>query len=40
VTEVLKDGITGFIDADIQTLADRVRDLARIDRRACRQWVE
>jgi glycosyltransferase involved in cell wall biosynthesis len=40
VPEVLKDGVTGFIEADLERLARRVRDLGSIDRYACRQWVE
>jgi glycosyltransferase involved in cell wall biosynthesis len=38
--EVLADGVTGFVNADVEELARRVKDLARIDRRQCRQWVE
>jgi glycosyltransferase involved in cell wall biosynthesis len=39
-SEVLKDGVTGYIHLDIQELARRVRDLESIDRAGCRQWVE
>lgn len=40
VPEVLQDGVTGYVDADVERLADRVLDIPRIDRRACRQSVE
>jgi glycosyltransferase involved in cell wall biosynthesis len=40
VPEVLRDGVTGFVDESVERLADRVKDLGRIDRRACRRWVE
>lgn len=40
VPEVLRDGVTGFIDANIERLAERVHDLGSIDRRVCRNWVE
>ncbi|MEK6705512.1 MAG: glycosyltransferase family 4 protein [Bdellovibrionota bacterium] len=40
VPELLVDGVTGFSDLDIHGLAARVGDVARIDRRRCRLWVE
>jgi glycosyltransferase involved in cell wall biosynthesis len=40
VPEVLRDGVTGFVDADVARLADRVKDLGKIDRARCRRWVE
>jgi glycosyltransferase involved in cell wall biosynthesis len=40
VPEVLRDGVTGFVDADPLRLAARVRDLPTIDRGRCRRWVE
>jgi glycosyltransferase involved in cell wall biosynthesis len=40
VPELLRDGVTGFIDAGVDTLARRVQSLDRIDRRGCRRWVE
>jgi glycosyltransferase involved in cell wall biosynthesis len=40
VMEVLSDGVTGFIDADIQRLAQKVKDLPLIDRKGCRKWAE
>ncbi len=40
VPEVLRSGLTGFVDADIRELAQRVRDLDRISRARCRSWVE
>jgi glycosyltransferase involved in cell wall biosynthesis len=38
--ELLADGITGFCHADVRELARRVPDLAGLDRRRCRSWVE
>jgi glycosyltransferase involved in cell wall biosynthesis len=40
VPELLQNGITGFIDADIRVLAKRIRDLSKISRYRCRQWAE
>jgi glycosyltransferase involved in cell wall biosynthesis len=40
VPEILMDGVTGFCDLDIKTLARRVVDISSLDRRACRKWVE
>jgi glycosyltransferase involved in cell wall biosynthesis len=40
IPEILKDGETGFISKDISVLASRTRDLAKIDRRKCRRWVQ
>ncbi len=40
VPEVLRSGLTGFVDPDIRELANRVRDLDRISRARCRSWVE
>jgi glycosyltransferase involved in cell wall biosynthesis len=38
--EVLKDGVTGYSSMDIRELGHRVSDLASLDRKACREWVE
>lgn len=40
VSEVLVDGLTGFVNGDVDRLAERVRDIPSIDRKACRQHVE
>jgi glycosyltransferase involved in cell wall biosynthesis len=40
VPEILRDGTTGFLEMDISRLADRVKDLDRIDRIGCRRWVK
>jgi glycosyltransferase involved in cell wall biosynthesis len=40
VPEILCDGITGYSDPDIRVLASRVKDLAKLNRRKCREWVE
>ncbi|MGK5084284.1 glycosyltransferase family 4 protein [Bdellovibrionota bacterium FG-1] len=40
VNEVLKDGVTGFVSADIGELAKRVSTLSSWDRAGCRRWVE
>ncbi len=40
VSEVLKDGVTGFVHADINVLAARLREIENIDRVECRRWVE
>jgi glycosyltransferase involved in cell wall biosynthesis len=40
VPEILKDGVTGFVDSDVRVLASKVKDLPGISRRNCRQWVE
>ena len=38
--EILRDGVTGFLDLDIRQLARRVADLPSIDRLGCRRWAE
>jgi glycosyltransferase involved in cell wall biosynthesis len=38
--EVLRDGVTGFVHADVRELAKRIRDIPKISRRKCREWVE
>ncbi len=40
VPEILQDGITGYVDKDIQKLASRVKDIIKIDRNHCREWVK
>lgn len=40
VPELMQNGVTGFVDLSIANLASRVRDLPKIDRRRCREWVE
>jgi len=39
IPEILEDQVTGFIDNDISVLAQRVRDIPKISRKACREWV-
>jgi glycosyltransferase involved in cell wall biosynthesis len=39
VPEVLRDGVTGFVETDVDLLARRTLDLASLSRAACRQWV-
>lgn len=40
IPEILRDGITGYIDESIEVLAKRVQDLDQISRQDCRDWVE
>ena len=40
MSEILIDGLTGFLHHDVNVLADRVKDISQIDRRFCREWVE
>ncbi|MEO5971103.1 MAG: glycosyltransferase family 4 protein [Bdellovibrionia bacterium] len=40
VPELLKDGITGYCDMNIEVLADKVKNISAIDRKGCRAWVE
>ena len=40
VPEILKNGVTGFIDPSIACLSAQVANLHKIDRAKCRQWVE
>ncbi|MCM2324805.1 MAG: glycosyltransferase, partial [Oligoflexia bacterium] len=40
VTELLRDGVTGFLHSDIAELARRVHDVTSLDRNVCRKWVE
>jgi glycosyltransferase involved in cell wall biosynthesis len=37
VPEILTDGVTGFIDSDVQVLAQRALDLPSLDRLKCRE---
>jgi glycosyltransferase involved in cell wall biosynthesis len=38
--EILRDGITGYFNPDLNYLARRARELSSLDRRKCREWVE
>jgi glycosyltransferase involved in cell wall biosynthesis len=38
--ELLKDGVTGYSDLNIINLAKRVKDIEKISRKKCREWVE
>lgn len=40
IPEVIKDGVTGYIENSIDKLIERVKDIPLIDRKACRTWVE
>lgn len=40
IPEIVVDGITGFLCDDVDAAVARVRDLSRLDRRACRTHVE
>jgi glycosyltransferase involved in cell wall biosynthesis len=40
VPEILQDGVTGYVNSDIDVLIERVQDLEKFDRKKCRQWVE
>jgi glycosyltransferase involved in cell wall biosynthesis len=38
--EIVEHGLTGYLSEDPRSLADAVRDLANLDRGACRAAVE
>lgn len=40
IPEVVADGVTGFVVDSIEQMADAVREVTRIDARACRRHVE
>lgn len=40
VPEILKDGVTGYVDLNVDRLAARAKDLESINRITCRQWVQ
>jgi glycosyltransferase involved in cell wall biosynthesis len=40
VNEILSDAVTGFIESDLDRLAQKVKDIPSIDRKGCRKWVE
>jgi glycosyltransferase involved in cell wall biosynthesis len=40
IPEITQDGLTGFSDLSVANLARKARDITRISRRACRQWVQ
>jgi glycosyltransferase involved in cell wall biosynthesis len=40
IPELLKHGVTGFLDYSVEGLANRVKDISTISRKVCRRWVE
>ncbi|OGH98763.1 MAG: glycosyl transferase [Candidatus Melainabacteria bacterium GWF2_32_7] len=40
IPEVVKNGVTGYIENDIDSLTKHVKDIEKIDRYACRKHVE
>jgi glycosyltransferase involved in cell wall biosynthesis len=38
--ELLRNGVTGFSHLDLKVLSNRVNDISKLDRAACRNWVE
>jgi glycosyltransferase involved in cell wall biosynthesis len=38
--EILGDGISGFLARSVEEAVAAVKDVGRLDRRACRRWVE
>jgi glycosyltransferase involved in cell wall biosynthesis len=40
IPEICRDGVTGYSELDLHTLAGRVRDLPSISRPGCRRWAE
>lgn len=40
VPEILKDGVTGFVDPSLDRLAEAVGRIGSVDRRGCREWFE
>lgn len=40
VREIVRDGETGFIVNSVEEMAEAMKKIDRIDRRACRAWVE
>ncbi len=40
VPELIEDGVTGFLDLNIEQLADRVLEISKISRSACRAQAE
>lgn len=40
IPEVIADGVTGFVEDDIDALIKRVKEVKNIDRKACRKHVE
>ncbi|EKE03752.1 MAG: hypothetical protein ACD_20C00157G0029 [uncultured bacterium] len=40
IPEVIKDGVTGYVENDIDSLIMHVKDIGKIDRYACRKYVE
>jgi glycosyltransferase involved in cell wall biosynthesis len=40
IPEVIADGVTGFVVKDEIQAAEKVREISRLDRQACRRRVE
>ena len=40
VPELLRDGLTGFLDFDVDRLSSKIRDIPQISRKFCRRWAE
>jgi glycosyltransferase involved in cell wall biosynthesis len=40
VPEVVRDGVSGFVVDSVSEMAEAIRDIGKIDRRACRRWAE
>jgi glycosyltransferase involved in cell wall biosynthesis len=38
--ELLKDGTTGYVNSNIQLLADHVQDIPKLSRATCRAWIQ
>ncbi|HLE01164.1 MAG TPA: glycosyltransferase family 4 protein [Bdellovibrionota bacterium] len=38
--ELLREGVTGFSHLDVTLLAERVRDIPKLNRAKCREWVQ
>jgi glycosyltransferase involved in cell wall biosynthesis len=39
VPELVKDGVTGFVAENMQEFVTRIKEVEKIDRKACRDWV-
>lgn len=40
IPEVIKDGVTGYIENDINSLINHVKDIGKINRLACREHIQ
>lgn len=40
VREVIKDGVTGFIVKTVDEMVEAMKEVGKLDRKACRTWVE